>query len=178
MRADARRNRELIVTTAADLFVERGPEVSMEEIARAAGVGVGTLYRHFPDRRALVEAISVDALQRLLDYGRAVSEQDVSGWEALRLIVRRCTELPLALATSVTGGSALPGRAELPGLVQAVNAELEWAAARAQREGTLRRDIPAREVIALISVAVCRPGARIDDPLVRVVFDGLRATGA
>ena len=56
-RADAVRNRDLLVTAAADAFAARGAEVSLEDIARSAGVGIGTLYRHFPTRESLVEAV-------------------------------------------------------------------------------------------------------------------------
>jgi AcrR family transcriptional regulator len=69
-RADALRNRARLVEAARDAFAARGAEASMEEIARAAGVGIGTLYRHFPTREALVEAVfrdGVDQLQALAD---------------------------------------------------------------------------------------------------------------
>src|ERR1700733_8279606 len=70
MRADARRNYELLVAQATEAFAERGADdVSLEEIARRAGVGIGTLYRHFPTRQALLEAVyrdQVDALEVLV----------------------------------------------------------------------------------------------------------------
>ena len=57
MRADARRNCELLIATAREVFTEKGAEAPLDEIAKRAGVGAGTLYRHFPTREALVEAV-------------------------------------------------------------------------------------------------------------------------
>jgi AcrR family transcriptional regulator len=66
MRADARRNRELLMAAALEAFTERGTDdTSLEEIARRAGVGIGTLYRHFPGRTALLEAVYTDQVAAL-----------------------------------------------------------------------------------------------------------------
>ncbi|MER5318274.1 TetR/AcrR family transcriptional regulator [Streptosporangium roseum] len=172
MRADARRNRELIVTTALDLFTESGAGVSMEEIARAAGLGVGTLYRHFPDRQALLEAIALDALGRLQTFTRAAVAEDTPRWQVLRRIVEQCVELPLALIKTLL--ATTPANPELREMEHDVNARLEHLLGQAQQEGTLRRDIPPREVVELLNVAVCRPGARVDDHLTTVILDGLK----
>jgi AcrR family transcriptional regulator len=67
MRADARRNAELLVNTARDVFAEKGADAPLDEIARRAGVGAGTLYRHFPSREALVEAVYRDEVGDLAD---------------------------------------------------------------------------------------------------------------
>ncbi|ACZ91596.1 TetR/AcrR family transcriptional regulator [Streptosporangium roseum] len=172
MRADARRNRELIVTTALDLFTESGAGVSMEEIARAAGLGVGTLYRHFPDRQALLEAIALDALGRLQTFTRAAVAEDTPRWQVLRRIVEQCVELPLALIKTLL--AATPANPELREMEHDVNARLEHLLGQAQQEGTLRPDIPPREIVELLNVAVCRPGARVDDHLTTVILDGLK----
>jgi AcrR family transcriptional regulator len=70
-RADARRNYDLLVTAAREAFAEHGTDTSLEEIARRAGVGIGTLYRRFPSRTALLEAVYVDEIQSVCDraYG-------------------------------------------------------------------------------------------------------------
>ncbi|MFC5752640.1 TetR/AcrR family transcriptional regulator [Actinomadura rugatobispora] len=188
MRADARRNRERIAAAALRLFAERGAAASMEEVARAAEVGVGTLYRHFPDRRALLDEIAVTALDRLLGFGREVADEaEAAGeagrgapegpdatphWDALVRFVEYCTLQPLALVKQLSGGtSANPDRHEKERASDALIAEL---AGRAQKEGTLRGDLAPDEVVAVLSAAVCRPGARFDDPLTRVMLDGLR----
>ncbi|WP_433174350.1 TetR/AcrR family transcriptional regulator [Actinoallomurus sp. CA-150999] len=176
VRADARRNRALILDTAVDLFAERGPAASMEEIARAAGLGVGTLYRHFPDRQALLEQIAADTLGRLLSAAREFEARPVPRWEVLVLIVRHCAGLPLALAKSLTDGTPHPP--EVAELISGVDELIAQIAEQAQREGALRPDISPPEVVDLISVAVCRPGARADDALTTVILDGLKASAA
>lgn len=168
MRADAQRNRGLIVAAALDLLMARGGGVSMEEIARAAGLGVGTLYRHFPDRQALLEHIALDALDGLLAFSRAAVAEEAPRWDVLRRIVARSTELPLALTKSLSTGS--PAREQL---AREHDELLERLVRQAQDEGALRRDIPPQGIVELIQVAVCRPGVRPDDHLVTVVLDGL-----
>ncbi len=172
MRADARRNRSAITTAALRLAAERGDAVSMEDIAREAGVGVGTLYRHFPDRRALLEDIAVDTLRELLEATRAEVGRSPA-WQALLRIVDHCVALPLPLAKSLITDQ--PRRAELSGLEAEINALIAEIASDAQRQGDLRADVPPMEVVRVLDVAVCRCGARADDHLTRVLLDGLRA---
>ena len=172
MRADALRNRSAIASAALRLAGERGDAVSMEDIAREAGVGVGTLYRHFPDRRALLEDIAVDTLRELLEATRAEVGR-TPAWEALLRIVDHCVTLPLALTKSLITDE--PERPELPELEAEVIALIAEIAADAQRQGDLRADVPPAEVVGVLNVAVCRCGARADDHLTRVLLDGLRA---
>jgi AcrR family transcriptional regulator len=73
-RADARRNYDLLITAAREAFAEHGTETSLEEIARRAGVGIGTLYRRFPNRTALLEAVYVDEIQSVCDRGIGFAE--------------------------------------------------------------------------------------------------------
>jgi AcrR family transcriptional regulator len=81
LRADAQRNRTLLITAARAAFTERGSDASLEDIARRAGVGVGTLYRHFPTRQALVEAVYVEEVEALCRS--AADDVDGSSWDAL-----------------------------------------------------------------------------------------------
>jgi AcrR family transcriptional regulator len=80
-RADARRNYEKVVTAAREAFAEGGASTSLEEIARRAQVGIGTLYRHFPNRQALLEAVYVEELQAMCRS--AADFADLPPWEAL-----------------------------------------------------------------------------------------------
>jgi AcrR family transcriptional regulator len=74
-RADARRNRQQLLDVARDLFVERGANAPLDQIAKRAGVGIGTLYRHFADRETLMRAVVLDALAQSADAGeRALAE--------------------------------------------------------------------------------------------------------
>src|SRR5262245_39082434 len=80
-RADARRNYEKVLAAAREAFAEGGESMALEEIARRAGVGIGTLYRHFPNRQALLEALYVDEVEEMC---RSAAELDASDpWEAL-----------------------------------------------------------------------------------------------
>lgn len=171
MRADARRNRDCIVATALDLFRAHGRAVSMDEIARTAGLGVGTLYRHFPDRRTLVDDIVTSAMRELLDFSRDTAATDLPRWQVFTEIVRKCTELPLALLKSLRDEE--PDSADLAELKKAQENVFTQLAEDAQREGSLRADVPPDEVVGLLNVMVCRPGARADDHLITVMLDGL-----
>ena len=89
-RADAQRNYDKVVAAAREAFTESGAETSLEGIARRAGVGIGTLYRNFPNRQALLEAVYVDELEALC---RSAADIDTSDpFEALRLWLRRFVE--------------------------------------------------------------------------------------
>lgn len=173
MRADARRNRERIVVAALDLFAEHGAGVSMEEIAQAAGLGVGTLYRHFHDRRALVEDIAVTTLTALRDHLRTGAAEPVPRWEVLLELVRYCAGQPLALLTSLT--DAAPTSETRLRLTAEIDTLLADLVEQSQREGSLRRDLTPEQVVDLLNVAICRPGARADDPLTTVLLDGLNS---
>jgi AcrR family transcriptional regulator len=87
LRADARRNRERILEAARKAFAERGSDVQMDEIAQLAGVGVGTLYRHFPTKEDLVFALVGEAVQAFVESARqALTRSDA--WEAIEWLVR------------------------------------------------------------------------------------------
>jgi AcrR family transcriptional regulator len=179
MRADARRNRELIITAALQVFAERCTDASMEDIARAAGLGVGTLYRHFPDRRALVESMALDTLHDLLAFTRAELTAlggptgPTGAFSTLQRIIEYCQGLPLALIKTLTGGASTDPR--ITALVSELDDLFADIAARAQMEGSMRSDIPPAAVVGLLNVVVCRPGARADDHLTTVMLDGLAA---
>jgi AcrR family transcriptional regulator len=86
LRADAERNRQRILDAAKHLFAERGVDVSVEDIAAAAGVGIGTFYRRFPDRESLIEAVFVSKLERVIEAAQAALEVE-DPWEAFRSFV-------------------------------------------------------------------------------------------
>jgi AcrR family transcriptional regulator len=86
-RSDAARNYDLLVTAAREAFAEHGTDTSLEEIARRAGVGIGTLYRRFPSRTALLEAVYVDEIQSVCDRAYGFAEQ-LGPYEALAAWLR------------------------------------------------------------------------------------------
>ena len=81
LRADARRNREKVLTAARDVFSEHGRDAQMDDVARRAGVGVGTVYRHFPTKEALIEALMVAAFEAIAAQAEAALEIE-DPWEA------------------------------------------------------------------------------------------------
>ena len=93
MRADARLNRERILSAAQDAIIEHGPEVSLDVIAARAGVGIGTLYRRFPNRTALFQAVVTGALGRIVDEEERALAEESGGWAALERYLRRALDL-------------------------------------------------------------------------------------
>lgn len=87
MRADARRNYEKVIAAARDAFAAGGSATSLEEIARRAGVGIGTLYRHFPNRQALLEAVYAEEVESLCRSASDVA--DLEPWDALVAWLRK-----------------------------------------------------------------------------------------
>ncbi|SDU72457.1 TetR/AcrR family transcriptional regulator [Jiangella alkaliphila] len=143
MRADGRRNREALVTAAAKVFAEAGPDAPLDDIARRAGVGNATLYRHFPTRRALLAAVYVDELTALWDYAELLREQEAPA-DALHAWLRAlATQLAhtreLALAADADGDWYASVRAAVAGLLTA-----------AQRAGEVRTDVTAADLLALV----------------------------
>lgn len=88
LRADARRNRERILAAARDAFAEAGRDVQMPDIARAAGVGVGTLYRHFPAKEDLVLALVHDKVETVIAIAQEALTRD-DPWEAIEWLVHQ-----------------------------------------------------------------------------------------
>ena len=89
-RADARRNREALLSRAAELIAEHGPAVALDEVARAAGVGNATLYRHFPDRAALLRAIAVQVIGATAEAAERALAEEVGSFQALAATCKRC----------------------------------------------------------------------------------------
>src|SRR3954451_21088828 len=101
LRADARRNRDQILAAAKIVFAEHGPDVAMEEIARRAGVGIGTLYRRFPDRDALIRAVAQENFGAVLDEARAAAAEEPTAWDALVRLMVRSRDLRLSVRLAV-----------------------------------------------------------------------------
>jgi AcrR family transcriptional regulator len=148
-RAHARRNHELLIAAAREVFAEQGVEASLEEIARRAGLGIGTLYRHFATREALVEAIFERRIGELVAVAEeAVAEPD--GWNAFGRFLERTLELQAGdrvlkdvLMRYAGEGRLAAARAELRGL-------LEQVLERAREHGTLRDDFTVSDLALLL----------------------------
>ena len=177
MRSDARTNRDRVLAAAEEVFGESGQAGSTEEVARRAGVGIGTVFRHFPTKRQLIEATIVRHLALLTDTVRARGE----GAEAGAAFPMTFRELvaggPAKLAlVALLGDSAETGT--VTGPVAVAVAELRNAVeallVRGQEAGTVRADATVDEVYLLISALANARGDRaVVTRAVDVVLDGL-----
>ncbi|SEQ57525.1 transcriptional regulator, TetR family [Streptomyces sp. yr375] len=181
MRADARRNYERLLKAAAEAFAAHGEGASLDDIAKRAGVGSGTLYRHFPTRQALLEAAYLDRIEALAARAGELGGELPPG-EAL---VAWLNELCVG-TIQVRGMKSLLGSAVTDGGAVAVTAcgtSVKDAAARlvaaAQREGTLRADVEPIDVLRLAhGVATASELAKDDGSSIRryvsLLTEGLR----
>lgn len=179
MRADARRNYEKLLAAARDEFTARGPAASLEEVARRAGVGVGTLYRHFPTRQQLLEAVYVEEVQQLCR-----SAQDFTGtdpWEALtgwlhRFIGYLATKRALVeeMMASMTKDAPV-FRTCHDAIFDAGAPLLE----RAKIDGFVRPDVEFMDVIRLVSGVTQIRNAEPAEVrrVLAIALDGLRYRG-
>jgi AcrR family transcriptional regulator len=104
MRVDARRNRDLILVAARDVFVEHGVDAPLDEVARRAGVGIATLYRRFPDRAALMREVALDVLVRVTAEARAALAHEPDGVRTLARYLHRALDLRIAAVMPVLDG--------------------------------------------------------------------------
>jgi AcrR family transcriptional regulator len=177
-RADARRNYEKLLTAAADAFAENGTATSLEDIARRADVGIGTLYRHFPTRQALLEAVYIDEVEEI--SRKANDLVDLEPWEALVTWLRqfvRYAATKRALADEMMNTMD----AEAPVFVScrtAITAAGDLLLERAQKAGVVRPDTNfidvGRMVAGIASIRTADPGQI--DRILDVALDGLRYT--
>jgi AcrR family transcriptional regulator len=174
-RADARRNYERILTAARKAFAEGGESTSLEEIARQAGVGIGTLYRHFPSRQVLLETLYVNEVHEVC---RSASQRDHDPWKALSvwcqgLIGYLTTKRALAqeLLKYLDEDAALFQECR-----RTVFAAGEPLLERAQDAGAVRQDVAFSDVLHMLA-GISRMPANDPDQLkhvVRIALDGLR----
>ncbi|HVV14130.1 helix-turn-helix domain-containing protein [Amycolatopsis sp.] len=185
LRADARRNRDQILAAAKRMFSEDGPDAPMEEIARAAGVGVGTLYRRFPDRDALIRAVAQDNFGRVLTEARAAAAEEPTAWEALVRLLSHSRELQLSVRLSMLSEEAWEVIRDDPGTREFRNSILEvldGIVRAAQQEGSLRADVATGDVAIVISLLLHRLPARMGETaelmlerMLALLLEGLRA---
>lgn len=175
LRADARHNREALLAAAAQVFAESGPDAPLDDIARRAGLGNATLYRHFPTRRDLLVAVYADEVDALCERGAALlaSERPV---DAL-------FEWLAAFAEHVAARRGLAGvpddiarSAHFAGWHAAMHDTAARLVARAVEAGELARDVEAADLVALATgIALSGPAGARAERLLRLVRNG--ATG-
>ncbi|MET9968662.1 TetR family transcriptional regulator [Streptomyces sp. NPDC006356] len=182
MRADARRNHERLVTAARSAFAEHGTAASLEDVARRAGVGIGTLYRHFPNRDALLSAVFEDAVGDLLTRSHELlnaPEPCTALVTWLREMVTHAGEyrgLARSLMSVSTDTTSALSRCSGP-IREAGGALL----ARAQEAGTVREDVAITDLLQLTHAIALAAEETPDDPgladrLLMLTLRGLKAS--
>ena len=179
MRADGLRNRALVLDAAVDLFAEQGLKVPIDEIAQRAGVGVGTVCRHFPTKEALIEAALSGMWEQLLEQAQAALEEPDAG-QAFATFVTALADFQSrhrAIAEEMATMVDLPPRPEqLKRELRQIVTEL---VDRAQRAGTVRADVGPADITMLfagIAHVAALPGvdATFRTRYLAIVLDGLR----
>src|SRR5215469_6721374 len=156
LRADARENRRRLIEAARDVLIERGPAAPLEEIARRAGTGIATLYRHFPDRQALIRDVILDALQRTADEARQAAAEEPDPFRALARYMHRAIDVRTAAVIPALLAEAPFDDEQIRQARQTGAALLEALADAAHRAGTLRADVTPAD-IGLLIVRLSRP---------------------
>jgi AcrR family transcriptional regulator len=178
LRADAARNRARVLDVAYETFAAEGLSVPIDEIARRAGVGAGTVYRHFPTKEALFAAVIEDRMQHLVDDGYALLKSEGPGealFTYLRSIVLQWGATDRGLVDALAGlGIDIPSVA--PDAEDAFLAVLGDLLRAAQEAGTARQDIGVREVKSILvgCQAMEAYNSALADRVTDVVVDGLR----
>jgi AcrR family transcriptional regulator len=146
LRADARRNRERIMACGRELFARDGPQAQMDEIAAHAGVGIGTVYRHFPTKEALLTAMVRDRFQSFAEVARA-AEGIADPFEALQSIMRRSSEIvehDAGFQLAMMGSN-----------------DLEWDGIEQQKDAL--REVVTRVIDRAVAAGVVREDFAFDD---------------
>ena len=185
-RADAVRNRARLLEVATAVFEEQGPDASLEEIARTAGVGIGTLYRHFPTRESLLEAVFAERIETVTALGDELLEAP-DAFDALTRWLRAhltnasaCQGLVGSVVIDLLDDHLLGEDHEPPcAQMREVGAQL---LKRAQDEGTARPDAHADDLVRLVNALVSATDdaddrAALTDRLFTLMVDGLRTPG-
>ncbi|WP_354645097.1 TetR/AcrR family transcriptional regulator [Kitasatospora camelliae] len=182
LRADAHRNRERIITAARELFVVFGAEVPLDEIAKRAGVGNATLYRHFADRRELIRQVSLSVMDRVIGHAIAAAEEEPDAFAALSRFTHAAADERIGALCPLLSEHIDADDPEL----EAAKVRLEQATtdlvSRAHTSGQLRPDVGVGDfVVAITQLTRPLPGAAcvaVDEFTHRhlqILLDGLRA---
>jgi AcrR family transcriptional regulator len=178
LRADARRNRARVLAAAQEAFAAEGLAVPLDEIARRAGVGAGTVYRHFPTKEALFEAIVLGRLRQLAEVLRGHADSPDPGAAFFRTLTELVEQN--SMKRDLVDALARTGR-DLSGPLSAVRVEMRDALGvllrRAQAVGAVRADVDVRDLGTLLSavfLAAQQNDGEMPQRALAVIRDGLR----
>jgi len=179
LRADARRNRKRVLDAARRCMAREGLDAQIEEIARTAGVGIGTVYRHFPTKEHLVEALAMARFERLAELAREALESD-EPWAGFEQFMRTSAAIQSddrALSEVLTSRPETMARAAESVDILGLVSELMG---RGQAAGVIRADADPRDVPMLMCALAGAHRNPYTHPerYIGIVLDGLRAPGA
>jgi len=145
-------NRDRVVLEARKLFEKRGVSVEMDEIARRAGVGVGTIYRHFPTKESLIQAVAESTIDRLLAAARARADAEDPGaafYDFLGVLAEEFATKQ-SLSHAIAPATQAPARAAVAALREAFGHAVAELLERAKRAGAVRDDVTPTDVMLLM----------------------------
>lgn len=183
MRADARRNRRRLLDAATALILETGGDPPRDAVAQRAGIGVATLYRHFPDQQALLRAVVLDVLDRAIEQGAVALAESATGGEAVRRYMHASIDSGVGVVNIV---HRLLDDTDWPDRRAEARDLLDRLVEAARRDGAIDREVTPTD-IALATIRFCRPLAIGLDPAdERAIahrqldryLDGLLSTGS
>jgi AcrR family transcriptional regulator len=181
LRADATRNRERIIAAAQQAFIELGADAPLDEIARRAGIGNATLYRHFPDRRELIRGVVLSVLTTVSNEAEAIVAEAEDGFAALEAFVHGAVDWKAGALCPMLSEWMDIGEADIMAARDRLDAVVGLVVARAQAEGTLRADIGPGDIMIIVAqITRPLPGASPADHQhfvhrhLQIVLDGLR----
>jgi AcrR family transcriptional regulator len=182
LRADARRNREAVLAAAKALFAEQGLEAQMPDVAHAAKVGVGTVYRHFPTKDHLIAALVSERFERLAAKAREGLEAS-DAWTGVAEFIRFAAQVQADDRALCEVMNSRPETMDTAAHEAGLEELAERLVKRAQRSGQLRRDLEWQD-IPMIACGLGSVTQRAPVPstgrwprLVEIILDGLRAPG-
>jgi AcrR family transcriptional regulator len=183
LRADARRNRDAVMAAATRLFAERGLDAQMPDLARAAGVGVGTVYRHFPTKDDVIAALVAQRFERLAE--KALEGLDIEDpWQAVAEFIRFAAQIQADDRGLCEVMGSRPELMDAAARGVGLPELCEQLVKRAQRAGRLRRDLTWEDIpmiacgLGPVTQTKAGPAAGRWPRLVEIVLDGLRPPGS
>jgi AcrR family transcriptional regulator len=183
LRADARRNRQAVIDSARKLFADQGLDAQMPDVAKAAKVGVGTVYRHFPTKDDLIAALVGERFERLAQRAREDLELD-DAWEGISNFIRFSAQIQAADRGLCEVMGSRPELMDAAAIAAGLPELCERLVKRAQRSGELRRDLDWEDIpmiacgLGRITQATMGPATGRWPRLVEIILDGLRAPGS
>jgi AcrR family transcriptional regulator len=181
-RADALRNRERIVTAAREMFVEHGPDVPLDEIARRAGVGNATVYRNFPDRDALVREVVCSVMDRTAEAAEVALAETGDAFTALEHFVHAAADERISALCPMVSRTFDKHHPDLEAARERVEQLVEEVMGRAMAAGQLRPDVGVGDLMIAVAQLSrppagtdCLRGDRFVHRHLQLFLDGLRA---